>query len=218
MLPGTGAQPVQAHARTHCWAARRMPIGLACSRRLSCRWGTPARWLGRRRYRADDRPRVAVTCGPAGGWRNLRRLGALSRVSRPPGLRAAAGCQAATPAAPFPDKAPGRSLAGWTMIEVFDTAAARCALARRMLRYPDCGQALRPWGRARERAVRELGGALLTVRPGPCPVHRLRCHPRGPRRGPAAAPRLRRRPGRPGPGGRRPGARAPAHRTRAGRP
>ena len=51
------------------------------------------------------------------------------------------------------------------MIEVFDTAAARCALARRMLRCPDCGQALRPWGRARERTVRELGGALLTVRP-----------------------------------------------------
>ena len=51
------------------------------------------------------------------------------------------------------------------MIEVFDTAAARCALARRMLRCPDCGQALRPWGRARKRAVRELGSALLTVRP-----------------------------------------------------
>ena len=51
------------------------------------------------------------------------------------------------------------------MIEVFDTAAARSALARRMLRCPDCGQALKPWGRARERTVRELGGALLTVRP-----------------------------------------------------
>ena len=51
------------------------------------------------------------------------------------------------------------------MIEVFDTAAARSALARRKLRCPDCGQALRPWGRARERTVRELGGALLTVRP-----------------------------------------------------
>jgi transposase-like protein len=51
------------------------------------------------------------------------------------------------------------------MIEVFDTEAARSALARRMLRCPDCGQALKPWGRARERTVRELGGALLTVRP-----------------------------------------------------
>ena len=50
------------------------------------------------------------------------------------------------------------------MIEVFDTAAARCALARRKLRCPDCGQAVRPWGRARERTVRELGG-VLTVRP-----------------------------------------------------
>lgn len=51
------------------------------------------------------------------------------------------------------------------MIEVFDTVAARSALARRKLRCPDCGQALKPWGRARERTVRELGGALLTVVP-----------------------------------------------------
>jgi transposase-like protein len=51
------------------------------------------------------------------------------------------------------------------MIEVFDTAAARRALARRKLPCPGCGQALRPWGRARERAIRELGGALRTVRP-----------------------------------------------------
>jgi transposase-like protein len=51
------------------------------------------------------------------------------------------------------------------MIEVFDTTAARSALARRMLRCPDCGQALKPWGRARERTIRELGGSLLTVIP-----------------------------------------------------
>jgi hypothetical protein len=51
------------------------------------------------------------------------------------------------------------------MIEVFDTTAARSALARRMLRCPDCGQPLRPWGRARARTVRELGGALLAVIP-----------------------------------------------------
>ena len=51
------------------------------------------------------------------------------------------------------------------MIEVLDTAAARNALARRKLRCPDCGQALKPWGRARERTVRELGGVLVTVRP-----------------------------------------------------
>jgi len=36
-------------------------------------------------------------------------------------------------------------LAGWTMIQVFDTAAARQALARK-LACPDCGQPLRPWG------------------------------------------------------------------------
>jgi hypothetical protein len=51
------------------------------------------------------------------------------------------------------------------MIEVFDTAAARIALARRKLGCPDCGRPLRPWGRARERTVRDLGGARVTVRP-----------------------------------------------------
>jgi hypothetical protein len=40
--------------------------------------GTSARRLGRRRHCADDRPRVAVTSGSAGGWRHLRRLGAVS--------------------------------------------------------------------------------------------------------------------------------------------
>ena len=51
------------------------------------------------------------------------------------------------------------------MIEVFDTAAARTALARRMLCCPDCGKPLRPWGHARRRTVRELGGVLAAVRP-----------------------------------------------------
>jgi Domain of unknown function (DUF6431) len=51
------------------------------------------------------------------------------------------------------------------MIEVFDTAAARIALDRRKLGCPGCGQPLRPWGHARERTVRDLDGALLTVRP-----------------------------------------------------
>jgi transposase-like protein len=51
------------------------------------------------------------------------------------------------------------------MIQVFDTTAARRALARRMLPCPDCGRALRPWGRARERTVRGEGGALVTARP-----------------------------------------------------
>ena len=56
-------------------------------------------------------------------------------------------------------------LAGWTMIEVFDTAAAAIALARRKLGCPDCRGPLRPWGHARERTVRDTGGALVTVRP-----------------------------------------------------
>ena len=44
-------------------------------------------------------------------------------------------------------------------------AAARIALARRKRGCPDCGQPLRPWGHARERTVRDLGGELVTVRP-----------------------------------------------------
>jgi Domain of unknown function (DUF6431) len=51
------------------------------------------------------------------------------------------------------------------MIEVFSTTAARVALARRRLRCPDCGQPVRPWGHARARTVRDLGGALAAVRP-----------------------------------------------------
>ena len=38
-------------------------------------------------------------------------------------------------------------------------------LARRKLGCPDCGQPLRPWGHARQRTVRELGGVLAAVRP-----------------------------------------------------
>jgi hypothetical protein len=34
-----------------------------------------------------------------------------------------------------------------------------------MLGCPGCGQPLRPWGRARERTVREVSGALTVVRP-----------------------------------------------------
>ncbi|MFE3557292.1 DUF6431 domain-containing protein [Streptomyces sp. NPDC059193] len=51
------------------------------------------------------------------------------------------------------------------MIEVVDAVAARQALGRRMLPCPDCGAALKPWGQARPRTVRDLGGGLLTVRP-----------------------------------------------------
>jgi hypothetical protein len=51
------------------------------------------------------------------------------------------------------------------MIEVFDPTAARIALARRMLGCPACDQPLRPWGHARERTIRDLDGALPTVRP-----------------------------------------------------
>ncbi|GAA1899888.1 DUF6431 domain-containing protein [Streptantibioticus ferralitis] len=50
------------------------------------------------------------------------------------------------------------------MIEVADAAAARKALARRILRCPDCRAALQPWGQARPRTVRDLGG-LVAVRP-----------------------------------------------------
>jgi len=58
------------------------------------------------------------------------------------------------------------------MIEVFDTTAARIALARRMLGCPGCDQPLRLWGHARERTVRDTGGTPLTIRPD-----RARCAP-----------------------------------------
>jgi hypothetical protein len=51
------------------------------------------------------------------------------------------------------------------MIEVLDVAAARLALVRRALSCPDCGGALRPWGRARPRTVRDVGEGVLTIRP-----------------------------------------------------
>jgi transposase-like protein len=51
------------------------------------------------------------------------------------------------------------------MIQVFDTTAARRALYRRLLACPGCGWPLKPWGRGRERTVRDLGGALVTFRP-----------------------------------------------------
>ena len=51
------------------------------------------------------------------------------------------------------------------MIEVFDTTAARIALARRMLGCPGCDQPLRLWGHARERTIRDTGGTPLTIRP-----------------------------------------------------
>ncbi|HEY6787517.1 MAG TPA: DUF6431 domain-containing protein [Trebonia sp.] len=74
-------------------------------------------------------------------------------------------CQAATPAAPCRGETGGPILTGWTMIEAFDATAASTALARRKLGCPDCRQPLRPWGHARERTVRDTGGALVTVRP-----------------------------------------------------
>ena len=87
-------------------------------------------------------------------------------VAVPGELReAAAGARLQHQLPPGADETAGPILAGWTMIEVFDTAAARIALARRMLGCPGCGQPLRPWGHARERTVRDLDGALVTVRP-----------------------------------------------------
>jgi hypothetical protein len=51
------------------------------------------------------------------------------------------------------------------MIEVVDVAAARRALAGRMLRCPGCGAVLAPWGHASARTVRDLDGARVTARP-----------------------------------------------------
>ena len=57
------------------------------------------------------------------------------------------------------------NLTGWTLIEVVDVVAARRALAGRMLRCPDCGAALAPWGHANARTVHDLDGAKVNVRP-----------------------------------------------------
>ena len=76
------------------------------SRRLSCRRGTSTRRLGRRRHRADDRLGVAVTC--SGGRRMAASASARCRVLGDRAVRVAravSGCQAATPAAPFPGEA-----------------------------------------------------------------------------------------------------------------
>jgi hypothetical protein len=93
---------------------------------------------------------------------------------------AAAGARLQHQLPPSPARRPGQILAGWTMIEVFGTAAARIALARRMLGCPGCGEPLRPRGArgARPpahgpRAGRRGGSGA----PGPGAVHRLRPHP-----------------------------------------
>ena len=83
------------------------------------------------RCRADDRLGVSVTC--SGGQRMAASASARCRVAGEQAARvarAAAGCQAATPAAPGADETAGPILAGWAMIEVFDTTAARIALAQ----------------------------------------------------------------------------------------
>jgi hypothetical protein len=49
---GNGARPGQPPVLNGAQDA----YGLACSRRLSYRWGTSARRLDRRRHRADNRP------------------------------------------------------------------------------------------------------------------------------------------------------------------
>ena len=106
--------------------------------------------------------------GPVPSPASARRR---SRAVRPPGCAGRIGVPECNTSSPFPGEKPGAILAGWAMIQFFDTAAARQALARRKLPCPDCGQALKPWGRARERTIRDLGGALLTVRPtGRCCV------------------------------------------------
>jgi hypothetical protein len=51
------------------------------------------------------------------------------------------------------------------MIEVVDGAAARRALAGRMLRCPGCDAVLAPWGHASARTVYDLGGVRVTARP-----------------------------------------------------
>src|SRR5260370_27663900 len=101
-----------------------------------------------------------------GGQREFSSVRCRLRVAGQSGLRGPrSGARLQHQLPPSRTRRPGRTLAGWTMIEVFDTAAARIALARRKLGCPGCGQPLRPWGHARERTVRELDATLVTVRP-----------------------------------------------------
>jgi hypothetical protein len=96
-----------------------------------------------------------VTCSSQDERRDRLWIGVISLVIRTGELRGAAtGASLQHQLPPFRRRQPGQNLAGWTMIEVFDAAAARHALARRKLRCPDCGQ-----GAAEEnvRAVSVLG-------------------------------------------------------------
>lgn len=190
----------------------------ACSRRLTCRW-EPGRGglIGGGTVPIIVRGRCDLRPGGRKAASALARCRVLgdqaSQVAR-----AAYGCQAATPAAPFPDEAarpqPGR---------MDDDRGLRHRSGQERPGPPHAAlPGLRPGpqalGAVREPTVRELGGVLVTVIPD-----RARCTgcdvtPRRARRQAAAAPRLRRRPDRPGPGRRRPGSRAPAHRARPRRP
>lgn len=60
------------------------------------------------------------------------------------------------------------------MLWVVDTAAARQALRAGLLRCPDCRGVLRPWARARSRAVRLPGGRQTRLTPdrARCPACR----------------------------------------------
>ena len=127
-----------------------------------------------------------------------RRHGAVSGVIRPVRLRqASAGARLQHQLPPFVRRLPGQNLAGWTMLEVFDTAAARDALAAASCAARTAAVRAGPGTFGPRAGRRAADGA-----PGPCPVHRS--HPRRARRRPAAAPRPHCRPGRPGAG--RPGA------------
>jgi len=162
---------------------------------------------GWRRHRADERSRGVSGPAVRRAGRRVPGVGSVpvpGDLGRPDCRGAAAGWQAATPSCPLVrTRRPGRSWAGWTMIEVFDTAAARIALARPQAGLPGaatsrCGRG----GHARERTIRDnRGGELLTVRPD-----RAMCTGCGathvvPRRRAAAASRLHDRPDR----GRAPG-------------
>jgi hypothetical protein len=125
--------------------------------------GGPAVHLGR--HLADQRSTGAESL--VEGWRgvSVRRRGVGSLEWADFLVAGAVGGPECNTSCPFPGDEPGRSLTGWDVIEVFDVAAARRALARRLLRCPGCGSPLRPWGRARPRTVRDADGGDLVVRP-----------------------------------------------------
>ena len=133
-----------------------------------------------------------MTCGSMGGWRYLRGLGAVSWVIRPSGLRGLPpGARLQHQLPPSRTRRPGRSLAGWTMIEVFDTderAQEHPEPARQRLPLP--GLRSGPWSPTPRRSTRAARRDLAADRGPGRPTARVSapaCARSRPHRAPGSA-------------------------------